>query len=45
VALLRGANRPLLTRLINEEVGIEAAKKERNFIDIDFYSDKEPNFF
>ena len=40
VALLRGANRPLLTRLISEEVHMEVHKEAREHIDIDFYSEK-----
>ena len=40
VALLRGANRPLLTRLISEEVRMEVSKREREYIEIDFESDK-----
>ena len=40
VALLRGANRPLLTRLIQQEVDYEAGHRPRAYIDIDFDSDK-----
>ena len=40
MALLRGANRPLLTRLISEEVHMEVHKEAREHIDIDFYSEK-----
>ena len=40
VALLRGANRPLLTRLIIEEVTTEAKQSHRPFIEIDFTSPK-----
>ena len=43
VALLRGANRPLLTRLITEEVAIEAECRDRRFIEINFDSDKVSN--
>ncbi|TRY78166.1 hypothetical protein TCAL_07575 [Tigriopus californicus] len=38
VALLRGANRPLLTRLIEQEVDIEAKKNPRGDLEIDFKS-------
>ena len=40
MALLRGANRPLLTRLITDEVAIEAAGKDRSIVEIDFESEK-----
>merc|ERR1712083_916250 len=40
VALLRGANRPLLTRLIQEEVALEWKKGFRPEIEIDLASEK-----
>ena len=41
MALLRGANRPLLTRLINQEVEIESNLQSRSMEDeIDLYSPK-----
>ena len=41
VALLRGANRPLLTRLIEQEVEIESQRLPRPFdLEIDMYSEK-----
>ena len=41
VALLRGANRPLLTKLIHQEVETEFREKIRSAsVEIDFYSDK-----
>ena len=39
VALLRGVNRPLLTRLVLQEVRLEEKESERDFVDIDFRSD------
>ena len=36
VALLRGANRPLLTKLVESEVRIETADEPRDRIEIDF---------
>ena len=41
VALLRGANRPLLTKLIHQEVQIEMNLEPRlKSIDVDFGSDR-----
>ena len=40
VALLRGANRPLLTRLIQEEVVLEYTEAFRPPLEIDFNSEK-----
>ena len=41
VALLRGANRPLLTKLIHQEVDMEIQQQARSLnIEVDFYSDK-----
>ena len=40
VALLRGANRPLLTRLIEEEVRLEWKNGFRPIVEIDFASKK-----
>ena len=38
---MRGANRPLLTKLIHQEVDIEIRQEARDItIDVDFYSDK-----
>ena len=36
VALLRGANRPLLTKLVESEVHIETAEEPRDRLEIDF---------
>ena len=36
VALLRGANRPLLTKLVESEVRIETADEPRDRLEIDF---------
>ena len=40
MALLRGANRPLLTQLIEQEVETEVTEKERLGVEIDFRSHK-----
>ena len=40
MALLRGANRPLLTRLIQEEVALEWKKGFRPQVEIDLASEK-----
>lgn len=41
VALLRGANRPLLTKLIHQEVDIEIRQDVRSLnVEVDFHSDK-----
>ena len=40
VALLRGLNRPLLTRLIQEELALECQKVDRPQVEIDFASVK-----
>ena len=38
MALLRGANRPLLTRLVEQEVAAEVQEAPRSSVDIDFRS-------
>jgi hypothetical protein len=40
VALLRGPNRPLLTRLIQHEVDVEFRQLNRPILDIDYDSAK-----
>ena len=41
VALMRGANRPLLTKLIHQEVDLEIHQGLRSLnVEVDFHSDK-----
>ena len=41
VALMRGANRPLLTKLIHQEVDLEIRQGLRSLnVEVDFHSDK-----
>ena len=41
IALMRGANRPLLTKLIHQEVDMEIRQEPRvNNFEVDFYSDR-----
>ena len=40
MALLRGANRPVLTRLIQQEVSVESKQSYRPNVEIDFTSPK-----
>ena len=41
VALMKGVNRPLLTKLIHQEVDIEIRQEERSMdVEVHFHSDK-----